>query len=96
MDATTLGLPAVASTGLAQGRFLNAATAREPVAVLGAVTAFARKKDPTVSAGLIIRRVRDLNGKGAAGPDEMFPGLALPRLRRLTVRSHPGPNPMVR
>jgi putative ABC transport system permease protein len=37
--ATTLGLPAVAGTSLAQGRFLNAATAREPVAVLGAVTA---------------------------------------------------------
>jgi putative ABC transport system permease protein len=39
VDATTLGLPAVAGTSLAQGRFLNAATAREPVAVLGASTA---------------------------------------------------------
>jgi putative ABC transport system permease protein len=39
VDATTLGLPAAAGTSLAQGRFLNAATAREPVAVLGAVTA---------------------------------------------------------
>jgi putative ABC transport system permease protein len=39
VDATTLDLPAVAGTGLAQGRFLNAATAREPVAVLGATTA---------------------------------------------------------
>jgi putative ABC transport system permease protein len=39
VDATTLNLPAVSGTGLAQGRFLNAATAREPVAVLGAVTA---------------------------------------------------------
>jgi putative ABC transport system permease protein len=39
VDATTLGLPAVAGTGLAQGRFLNAATASEPVAVLGATTA---------------------------------------------------------
>ena len=37
--ATTLGLPAVAGTSLAQGQFLNAATARQPVAVLGAVTA---------------------------------------------------------
>jgi len=36
VDAATLGLPAVAGTGLAQGRFLDAATAREPVAVLGA------------------------------------------------------------
>jgi putative ABC transport system permease protein len=39
VDATTLSLPAVSGTSLAQGRFLNAATAREPVAVLGAVTA---------------------------------------------------------
>ena len=39
VDATTLGLPAVAGTSLAQGRFLNAATTSEPVAVLGATTA---------------------------------------------------------
>jgi putative ABC transport system permease protein len=39
VDASSLGLPAVAGTSLAQGRFLNAATAREPVAVLGATTA---------------------------------------------------------
>jgi putative ABC transport system permease protein len=39
VDAATLGLPAVAGTSLAQGQFLNAATAREPVAVLGATTA---------------------------------------------------------
>jgi putative ABC transport system permease protein len=39
VDATTLGLPAAVGTTLAQGRFLNAATAREPVAVLGAEAA---------------------------------------------------------
>jgi putative ABC transport system permease protein len=39
VDAAALGLPAVVGTSLAQGRFLNAATAREPVAVLGATTA---------------------------------------------------------
>jgi putative ABC transport system permease protein len=39
VDAATLNLPAVAGTSLAQGHFLNAATAREPVAVLGAATA---------------------------------------------------------
>jgi putative ABC transport system permease protein len=39
VDAATLDLPAVAGASLAQGRFLNAATAREPVAVLGAATA---------------------------------------------------------
>ena len=35
VDAATLGLPAVAGTRLAQGRFLDAATAREPAVVLG-------------------------------------------------------------
>jgi putative ABC transport system permease protein len=35
VDASSLGLPAVAGTSLAQGTYLNAATAREPVAVLG-------------------------------------------------------------
>ena len=39
VDAATLGLPAAAGTSLAQGRFLNAATEREPVAVLGAAAA---------------------------------------------------------
>jgi putative ABC transport system permease protein len=39
VDAATLNLPATAGTSLAQGLFLNAATAREPVAVLGAATA---------------------------------------------------------
>jgi putative ABC transport system permease protein len=39
LDAASTGLPAVAGVSLAQGRFLNAASEREPVAVLGAVTA---------------------------------------------------------
>jgi len=39
VDATSLGLPAAAETGLAQGRYLNAATRSEPVAVLGAAAA---------------------------------------------------------
>jgi putative ABC transport system permease protein len=39
VDAAALGLPAAAGTTLAQGRYLNAATARQPVAVLGAITA---------------------------------------------------------
>jgi putative ABC transport system permease protein len=37
--ASSLGLPAVVGTSVAQGRYLNAATAREPVAVLGAAAA---------------------------------------------------------
>jgi putative ABC transport system permease protein len=39
VDATTLGLPAVAGTSVAQGTYLNAATVNEPVAVLGAAAA---------------------------------------------------------
>jgi putative ABC transport system permease protein len=39
VDASTLGLPAVAGTTIARGTYLNTATAREPVAVLGAAAA---------------------------------------------------------
>jgi putative ABC transport system permease protein len=39
VKATTLGLPSAAGTSVARGSFLNAATAREPVAVLGAAAA---------------------------------------------------------
>jgi putative ABC transport system permease protein len=39
VEAATLGLPAAAGTTLAQGSYLNAATARLPAAVLGATTA---------------------------------------------------------
>ncbi len=39
VDATSLGLPAAVGTTVAQGSFLNGATATEPVAVLGAAAA---------------------------------------------------------
>jgi len=39
VDAASLGLPATSGTSVAQGKFLNAATAREPVCVLGAAAA---------------------------------------------------------
>jgi putative ABC transport system permease protein len=39
VDAATSGLPGTSGTSLAQGEFLNAATAREPVCVLGAAAA---------------------------------------------------------
>jgi len=39
VQATSMGLPHTVGTSLAQGRYLNAATAQEPVAVLGATTA---------------------------------------------------------
>ena len=39
VDAASLGLPAASGTSIAQGSFLNAATARQPVCVLGAAAA---------------------------------------------------------
>jgi putative ABC transport system permease protein len=39
LSASSLGLPAAAGTSVAQGSYLNAATEREPVAVLGAEAA---------------------------------------------------------
>jgi len=39
VDASSLGLPAAVGTTVAKGTFLNAATAQEPVAVLGAAAA---------------------------------------------------------
>jgi putative ABC transport system permease protein len=39
VDATSLGLLRAVGTSVAEGRFLNAATAKEPVAVLGAAAA---------------------------------------------------------
>jgi putative ABC transport system permease protein len=39
VQATSVGLPRTVGTSVAQGRFLNPATAREPVAVLGAAAA---------------------------------------------------------
>jgi putative ABC transport system permease protein len=39
VDASSLGLPSVVGTSVAEGTYLNAATAREPVAVLGAAAA---------------------------------------------------------
>ena len=39
VSATSLNLPAAVGTAIAQGRFLNAATATEPVCVIGAATA---------------------------------------------------------
>jgi putative ABC transport system permease protein len=39
VDAASLHLPAAVGTSVARGSYLNAATAREPVAVLGAAAA---------------------------------------------------------
>ena len=61
--AATLDLPAAAGTSVAQGSYLNAATAREPVAVLGAVTARLLGVD-RVRPGLRIW----LSGQSSGGP----------------------------
>jgi hypothetical protein len=55
-------------------------------------TAFtSREKGQAVTARLIVRRVRDQNGKAAHGQDELYPPLATPRrAHRLPVRDRPG------
>src|SRR5258708_19945320 len=45
VEAASLGLPAAVGTSIAQGRYLNAATAHEPVAVLGAAAAHRPRVD---------------------------------------------------
>ena len=80
VEATTLGLPAAAGTGLAQGRFLNAATARQPAAVLGAVTARLLGFD-RVRPGMRIWLIDQASGgqwfyvTGILGPDTYAPEL---------------------
>ena len=54
-------------------------------------TAFTSKKGQAITARLIVRRVKDLNRKAAAGQDELFLRLALPRrVHRLPVHHPPG------
>ena len=54
-------------------------------------TAFTSKKGKAITARLIVRRVKDLNREAAAGQDELFCRLALPRrVHRLPVRDPPG------
>ncbi len=73
LDAATLGLPAAAGTSLAQGQFLNAATAREPVAVLGAAAA-QRLGIDRIRPGLRIRAAGQwLYITGILNPDTYAP-----------------------
>jgi hypothetical protein len=92
VDAATLGLPAVAGTSVAQGRFLNAATAREPVAVLRHRAAAGHRPDPARAADLGRRPVvlrdrhpqqRHLRSRDRLGGPGRFPGgPEIPALRR--------------
>ena len=48
LQAASLGLPHTVGTTVAQGSYLNTATAQEPVAVLGAVAAPASRHRPSL------------------------------------------------
>ena len=80
VDAASLGLPAASGTSLAQGAFLNAATQREPVAVLGAETAQLLGID-RVRPGIRIWVSSQLSGgqwfyvTGILNPDTYVPGI---------------------
>jgi putative ABC transport system permease protein len=81
VDAATLGLPATAGTSLAQGGFLNAATAREPVCVLGAAAAQLLGIDKVFPGERVWVTGTGTNGNGAMwlyvagilGPDVLSP-----------------------
>jgi hypothetical protein len=93
VDASSLGLPASVGTSVAQGTYLNAATANEPVAVLG----YAAGHRPDLAAGEDLgRRHVVLRGRdpepghpGPAdrllGPDRLPRGGKVPALRRASV-----------
>jgi putative ABC transport system permease protein len=80
VNAASLGLPAASGTSLAQGTFLNAATQREPVAVLGAETAHLLGID-RVRPGMRIWVSSQLSGgqwfyvAGILNPDTYVPGI---------------------
>ena len=92
--ATSLNLLSVLGTGVARGRWLNAGTAREPVAVLGSAAAAAagHRPGPPRSADLAGRPVVQRRGHPAAlaagarhrqqRPDRLPGRPAVPRLRQ--------------
>ncbi len=80
VQAATLGLPAVAGTGIARGRFLDAATARQPVCVLGAATARLLGIDRIVPGMRIVVGQTPVSGQwfyvvGILNPATYFPPL---------------------
>ena len=64
VDAATLGLPGTTGTSLARGEFLNAATASEPVCVLGAAAAQLLGIDEVFPGERIWVTGTGANGKG--------------------------------
>jgi putative ABC transport system permease protein len=75
VDAASLGLPAVAGTSVAQGSYLNAATAREPVAVLGSVAARLLGIDRVRPGMRILVGGQWFSVSGILGPDTYAPEL---------------------
>jgi putative ABC transport system permease protein len=75
VDAATLGLPTTAGTGLAQGEFLNAATRREPVCVLGAAAAQLLGVDRLFPGERIWAGNMWLYLAGILKPDALSPGI---------------------
>ena len=73
--AATLGLPAIAGTSLAQGEFLNPATAREPVCVLGAAAAQLLGIDRVFPGERIRAGTMWLYVAGILKPDVLSPGI---------------------
>jgi putative ABC transport system permease protein len=73
VHATSLTLPHTVGTSLAQGRFLNPATAREPVAVLGAAAAGRLGIDRMYSGERIfLREVQTTSAQPAAVGGQWF------------------------
>jgi putative ABC transport system permease protein len=73
VHATSLTLPHTVGTSLAQGRFLNPATAREPVAVLGAAAAGRLGIDRIYSGERIfLREVQTTSAQPAAVGGQWF------------------------
>jgi putative ABC transport system permease protein len=75
VDAATLRLPATAGTSLAQGEYLNAATAREPVCVLGAAAAQLLGIDRVFPGERIWDGHMWLYVAGILTPDVLSPGI---------------------
>ena len=101
VQAASLNLPAVVGTSIAQGSYLNAATAKEPVAVLGAETAqlpghrpdLARPADPGRRPVVLRHRhpqPRHLRPRARhLRPGRLPRSAEIPRLRRAPLRDLP-------
>ena len=84
VEAASLGLLRTVGTSVAQGRYLNAATAREPVAVLGAAAAQRLGIDRVFSGERIW-----VDNSGSTWPASSSPPCSAPEHRLLRPRRVP-------